>query len=235
MENYIYNLINASSALSLEEIVMRIGFATIVALAIYISYKFTHIGSVYSEKFNITLITLTVLTTTVMVVIGNNVALSLGMVGALSIIRFRTSIKDSRDTIYIFWTIIVGICCGVGDFLVATIGSSIVFIIFLLLGRVKSNNRMLIIIKADRNQESAIRNSVFKYFVKVATLKASNSTQDKVEFIYEVSKNNFEASNKRERKLAVLENRDELTFLQQIYQLDNIDYVNVVVQNDEIA
>lgn len=96
MENYIYNLINASSALSLEEIVMRIGFATIVALAIYISYKFTHIGSVYSEKFNITLITLTVLTTTVMVVIGNNVALSLGMVGALSIIRFRTSIKDSR-------------------------------------------------------------------------------------------------------------------------------------------
>lgn len=94
---------------------------------------------------------------------------------------------------------------------------------------------MLIIIKADRNQESAIRNSVFKYFVKVAALKASNSTQDKVEFIYEVSKNNFEASNKRERKLAVLENRDELTFLQKIYQLDNIDYVNVVVQNDEIA
>lgn len=69
---------------------------------------------------------MTVLTTTVMTVIGNNIALSLGMVGALSIVRFRTAIKDSRDTVYIFWTVIVGICCGVGDYLVASAGSVLV-------------------------------------------------------------------------------------------------------------
>ncbi len=62
---------------------------------------------------------LAVLTGTVMIVIGNNIALSLGMVGALSIVRFRTAIKDSRDTMYLFWAIIVGICCGVGSFFVA--------------------------------------------------------------------------------------------------------------------
>ena len=96
-----------------------------------------------------------------MTVIGNNIALSLGMVGALSIIRFKTSIKDSRDTIYIFWTIIVGICCGVGDFTVASIGSSAVFIVLLLFGRVKNNSRMLLIIKASRQVDGEIRKAVF--------------------------------------------------------------------------
>ena len=81
---------------------------------------------------------LTVLTGTVMTVIGNNIALSLGMVGALSIVRFRTAIKDSRDSIYIFWTIIVGICCGVGDYMVAAIGSTVTFLVILMLGMIKT-------------------------------------------------------------------------------------------------
>ncbi|MFR6099324.1 MAG: DUF4956 domain-containing protein [Longibaculum sp.] len=59
--------------------------------------------------------------------------MSLGMVGALSIVRFRTAIKDSRDTTYIFWAIIVGICCGVGDYLVASVGTAVVFIVLLIL------------------------------------------------------------------------------------------------------
>ena len=69
--------------------------------------------------------------------VGNNIALSLGMVGALSIVRFRTAIKDSRDTLYIFWTVIVGICCGVGDYLVAAIGSAITFVVLLIFGLIK--------------------------------------------------------------------------------------------------
>ena len=77
-------------------------------------YYVAHAGTVYSRKFNVSLVVLTVLTSTVMTVIGNNIALSLGMVGALSIVRFRTAIKDSRDTVYIFWCIVAGIACGVG-------------------------------------------------------------------------------------------------------------------------
>ena len=90
---------------------------------------------------------LTVLTAMVMTVIGNNLALSLGMVGALSIVRFRTAIKDSRDTAYIFWTIIAGICCGAGDYLVAGIGSVIVFLIMVLFGRIRNDNRILLVIR----------------------------------------------------------------------------------------
>lgn len=69
---------------------------------IFLSYAISHRGTIYSRKFNASLVILAVLTGTVMTVIGNNIALSLGMVGALSIVRFRTAIKDSRDTVYIF-------------------------------------------------------------------------------------------------------------------------------------
>ena len=112
MKRYLYEIISNSGNLSTEDIIIRIVVAAALGGAIFLSYWITHSGTIYSRKFNITLLTLTILTATVMTVIGNNIALSLGMVGALSIIRFRTSIKDSRDTIYIFWTIIVGICCG---------------------------------------------------------------------------------------------------------------------------
>ena len=157
MREYLLEIIGNSGNLSAEDIVLRIAVAAGLGCAIYLSYWITHSGSIYSRKFNTTLLVLTVLTATVMTVIGNNVALSLGMVGALSIIRFRTSIKDSRDTVYIFWTIIVGICCGVGDYLVAGVGSAMVFLLLLLFGRVRSENRLLLIIRAGRDREDEIR------------------------------------------------------------------------------
>ena len=147
----------------------------------------SHRGTIYSKKFNVSLVVLTVLTSMVMTVIGNNVALSLGMVGALSIVRFRTAIKDSRDTVYIFWTIIVGICCGVGDFVVAGIGSAFVFILFLILGAIKNNNRMLVIIRGNRTKEAQIQAIMYKFFGAKAVLRVKNSTTESIEFIYEIT------------------------------------------------
>lgn len=143
MKEYIYKILTEPESLTIEQIGMQLLIATIIGFIIYASYYISHTGAVYSKKFNVSLVMLTILTSMVMTVIGNNVALSLGMVGALSIVRFRTAIKDSRDTAYIFWTIIVGICCGVGDFIVASIGSVAVFLIMLILGRIKNDNRAL--------------------------------------------------------------------------------------------
>lgn len=235
MEKYFYDLVNNPGTLSVEDIFLRIGVSIVIGIGIFISYRITHSGTVYSHKFNITLLTLTVLTTTVMTVIGNNIALSLGMVGALSIIRFRTSIKDSRDTIYIFWTIIIGICCGVGDFVVASVGSGAVFLLLLLFGRVKDNSRMLLIIKGSRFLESDIRKVVFEYFPKAPTLKVANSTNEKVELIYELNKKNLEAAQKKEANRAVIEKRTGNSILEKLYFLGEIDYVNMVVQSDEIS
>ena len=109
MSSYLADLIRQVEVLNVEEIAGQILVAAALGFVIYLSYFLAHAGTVYSRKFNVSLVTLTVLTTVVMTAIGNNVALSLGMVGALSIVRFRTAIKDSRDTVYIFWAIVAGL------------------------------------------------------------------------------------------------------------------------------
>ena len=160
----------------------------------------------------------------VMIVIGNNIALSLGMVGALSIVRFRTAIKDSRDTIYIFWTIIIGICCGVGDFLVASLGTAVIFFAFLIVGAIKNDNRMLLIIRSNRVNELNIEAIVFKCYNKRAVLRVKNTTLDKIEFIFEISRKLYDNASKK-----------EINITDELYKLSGMEYVNIVEQNDEIG
>ncbi len=102
MRKALLELFENTGDLEFEAILLRMVVATVIAFFIFLSYKISHEGTIYSKKFNVSLMVLTVITTAVMIVIGNNIALSLGMVGALSIVRFRTAIKDSRDTVYIF-------------------------------------------------------------------------------------------------------------------------------------
>ena len=197
MREYLLNLLDQGKSLSVEEICVYIAMAAVLGLVIYLSYWITHAGTIYSRKFNVSLIMLTVLTCTVMLVIGNNVALSLGMVGALSIVRYRTAIKDSRDTAYIFWAIIAGICCGAGDYLIAAIGSAVVFVILLLLGRIRSDTRRLLIIRGARNTERSIEAVVFEFFSGKANLRVKNTTNDWVEFIYELTSRQIDAAAKK--------------------------------------
>ena len=225
MRSQIFNLIKEQSALSWEQIAANILVSGILGFLIFISYMISHRGTIYSKKFNVSLIVLTVLTSMVMTVIGNNVALSLGMVGALSIVRFRTAIKDSRDTVYIFWTIIVGICCGVGDFVVAGIGSGFVFILFLILGAIKNNNRMLVIIRGSRTKEAQIQAVMYKFFGAKAVLRVKNSTTESIEFIYEITA----------KLLSQAERKNNIGICDEIYKIGNIEYVNTVMQNDEIS
>ena len=224
MREYMQNLLTESGTLNPEDIVIRILAAAIFSIAIYLSYWYTHVGTTYSKKFNVSLVTLTILTGTVMTVIGNNIALSLGMVGALSIVRFRTAIKDSRDTTYIFWAIIVGICCGVGDYLVAAVGSAVVFVVLLILGRVRNENRMLIIIRGSKSLSTEIEGVMFQYFEGKALLKVKNTSFESCEFIYEMPRSVYELVYKR-----------EMDITDKLYSLDSIEYVNVVAQSDEIT
>ena len=225
MRSQIFNLIKDQSSLSWEQIAANILVSGILGFLIFISYMISHRGTIYSKKFNVSLVVLTVLTSMVMTVIGNNVALSLGMVGALSIVRFRTAIKDSRDTVYIFWTIIVGICCGVGDFIVAGIGSAFVFILFLILGAIKNNNRMLVIIRGNRTKEAQIQAVMYKFFGAKAVLRVKNSTTESIEFIYEITA----------KLLSQAERKNNIGICDEIYKIGNIEYVNTVMQNDEVS
>ena len=146
------------------------------------------------------------------------------MVGALSIVRFRTALKDSRDTAYVFWAVIVGICCGVGDYKVAAIGSVITLLLLMLLGRIKNDNRMLLIIRGARTTEKKVEALIFSYFERKANLRVKNTTETTVEFIYEISRKMLEDSAKHEKSIT-----------DALYEIGNMEYVNLVAQNDEIG
>ncbi len=224
MKDKVLELFAGQNNLTWQVILMNILFSAFLGTVIYLSYYLTHRGTIYSKKFNVSLVVLTVLTGTVMTVIGNNLALSLGMVGALSIVRFRTAIKDARDTMYIFWAIIVGICCGVSDFLVSSIGSTVVFLVLFIFHSVKNDKRMLLIIRAKRELQDPIQAAVFKLFDRKAILRVRNTTRERVEIIYEISS-----------ELLQYAERGKHSVCDKIYELGEIEYVNIVMQNDEIS
>ena len=121
MKDKLFELFETNGELQIGTVALHISMAAVLGFLIFVSYYITHRGTIYSKKFNASLVVLTVLTGTVMTVIGNNIALSLGMVGALSIVRFRTAIKDPMDLMFLFWSISVGIICGAGLAQVAVI------------------------------------------------------------------------------------------------------------------
>lgn len=229
MKQLLLELFEESGSLDPQAILLRLVMAVVIGAFIFLSYRLSHEGSIYSRKFNVSLVAMTVITTTVMVVIGNNIALSLGMVGALSIVRFRTAIKDSRDTIYIFWTIVVGICCGAGDFWVAGVGSAFTFLVLLLFGRVKNDDRLLLIIRSARVNEEKIEALVFQYYSRKANLRVKNTTETTVEFIYELSRRTADRAAKASKGGA----RKSIT--DALYEIGSIEYCNIVTQNDEIS
>ena len=224
MKQMIFQLLKEQGDLSMEQIVTRIGAAVLLGVVIFVSYYISHRGTIYSRKFNVSLVVLAVLTGTVMIVIGNNIALSLGMVGALSIVRFRTAIKDSRDTMYIFWSIIVGICCGVGSYFVAAAGSTAAFLVLLFFGAIKNDNRILVIIRGARRTESGVEALVFQAFERKARLRVKNTTPDSIELIYEISEKILNKARKKNPNLS-----------DDFYAIEQIEYVNFVMQNDEIS
>lgn len=227
MKDQIYQLFEQSMAAgpSLEDLLLRTGAAVVLGFVIFLSYWLSHSGTIYSQKFNVNLVVLTVLTASVMTVISNNIALSLGMVGALSIVRFRTALKDARDTTYVFWAIICGICAGVGQFIAAGVGSAAVFVVLLVLGRIRNDVRTLVVIRASRNATLGIEGIIFDYFGASAQMRVKNTTPETVELIYEVRRSDLDrAQQSKERPLVDV-----------LYEVAGVEYVNIVAQSDEIG
>lgn len=219
----IYYLNNSSGSLSIQEIIINFIAAIIIGFIIFLSYRFSHSGAVYSAKFNVSLWMMTLVTTLVMCVIGNNIALSLGMVGALSIVRFRTAIKDPRDTAYIFWTIAAGVCCGISDFMIAGIGSAVIFCLMLIIGNVNNNERYLVIIRGDFADDTSVEEIMNDHYKEKAKLRVKNSSRQDVEYIYEIS-----------TKL-LRDNGGSKAISDKLYQIGTVNNVNIVCQNDEIS
>ncbi len=215
-------LVTNTGALTLEDILLNFLVAGVISAVIYLSYLISHSGAAYSARFNVSLVMLTLVTTLVMNVIGNNIALSLGMVGALSIVRFRTAIKDPRDTAYIFWGIAAGICCGVSEYLIAGVGTAVIFGWMLIFGFVKSNERYLIILRGEPAGGENVERLIDDKFGGKARMRVRNTSAGCTEYIYEVSEKQLNRAKK---------SGDVAEFFLSNAKLDT---VNIVCQNDEI-
>ncbi|MBE5849650.1 MAG: DUF4956 domain-containing protein [Lachnospiraceae bacterium] len=126
----------ASVELSAKQIVIVIFFALLIGLYIYATYRFLTKKTFYSKNFNISLVLMSVITAAVILTVQSSVVISLGMVGALSIVRFRTAVKDPMDLAFLFWAISAGIICGAGLVEIAIILSVVATIVIFALDRI---------------------------------------------------------------------------------------------------
>lgn len=187
MRQQILNLFTQPRDMSWEEILFNIVLAAVLGFFIFLSYAISHRGTIYSRKFNASLVILAVLTGTVMTVIGNNIALSLGMVGALSIVRFRTAIKEPMDLMFLFWSISVGIICGAGLAQVAVILSVVMTLGILILDRLPvARAPMIFVVNADNfDAEDAVVETVRKY-AKHYRIKSRNLAENSLDLVLEL-------------------------------------------------
>ena len=164
---------------TVADVALAMVFAVVISLFIFWVYKKTFTGIMYSPGFSLTLIGLCLVTTLVILAVTSNVVLSLGMVGALSIVRFRAAIKDPMEIVFLFWSIAAGIVIGAGMIPLAVIGSVIIGIILVLFSSSKFHKTPYILIvdcadeRAEENAMNIISKSVDKYVVKSKSVNAS--------------------------------------------------------------
>ena len=175
------------TSISILDIAISLILAFGLGVFIFFIYKKTFSGVMYSSSFALTLIALTMITTVVILAVSSNVVLSLGMVGGLSIVRFRTAIKEPSDIAFLFWAIAVGIVLAAGMIPLAIIGSVIIGIIILIFANKKSSDNPYIIVINCADHDSEIRAKEFlAEQVSRAVIKSKSAQKGAIELNYEI-------------------------------------------------
>lgn len=158
------SFLEKASSFSIVDVVVAMGIAFAIGLFIFLIYKKTFKGVMYSESFGTSLIAMTLVTTLIILAITSNVVLSLGMVGALSIVRFRTAVKEPMDIAFLFWAISGGIVVGAGLIPLAVLGSAFIGIIIMMFVNRKSTDNPYILVISCQGDDS--ENNALQYIRK---------------------------------------------------------------------
>ncbi len=167
-------------------VVISLALALVIGLYIFFIYKKSFSGVMYSRNFNVSLILITLVTTLVLMLISTNITLTLGMVGALSIVRFRTAIKDPIDTAFMFWAVGEGLALGVGFFDAAIIGGVVIGIFVLLLSAFKVRSAMPYLLVLHYSEAA---NGPIKQMIKQlpgARIRSKTAQRDGIELTLEL-------------------------------------------------
>lgn len=179
---------------SVLDTLIALALSFVLGLFIYLVYKRTYKGVMYSASFGVSLLAMSMITTLVILAVTANIVLSLGMVGALSIVRFRTAIKEPMDIAFLFWAIGAGIVLGAGLIPLAIIGSIIIGIVILLFANFKSASAMpyILVVNCSYQIEPTV-NAVIKQNSAKYLLKAKTVTKSGLELTYEIRLKDKEA------------------------------------------
>lgn len=196
---------------NIPSILVALAAALVLGILIFLVYRRFYTGVIYSRTFAVTLVGMTVLTCMVTLAISTNVVISLGMVGALSIVRFRTAVKDPMDLLYLFWAITTGITSGAGMYVLALIAAAIMILMIILFYSRQQRGRIYIAVihySGDEAGDEVIRCfGKRKYFIKSKTMR-KEKTEMAVEIFCKQADMDFM------EKIRAIEHVDDVTLIQ---------------------
>lgn len=207
-----------SGDISVAHTAMVLGISCMLACYIYVVYRLITKKTFYSKSFNIALAVIAVVTAAIILAVQSSIVISLGMVGALSIVRFRTAVKEPMDLCFLFWSIAVGICCGARVMEVAIILSALLTVLVVILDRLPVGRAPMILILnlKDLGKEPEIMNVVKKYS-RYFKVKSRNVSSVKCNLIVEVRV------------------KEEYEMVQEIAGMEGIDSVSLVSHDGEVT
>lgn len=173
--------------ISTTQIVLILGVTLAIALYIFFIYRVLNRKNFYNKNFNISLVALAVITVAIIITIQSSIVVSLGMVGALSIVRFRTAIKDPMDLVFLFWSLAIGIICGVGLFEVAIISSVVTTVVIFVLDWIPvSKVPVLLVVQAISKEVEKEVLEIVEKDTKYYKVKSRNFSKGKFNMIVEI-------------------------------------------------
>lgn len=181
------NFLENINSVSVLDMVLALVLAFCIGMFIFLIYKKTFAGVMYSSNFGVTLVALTMISTLVILAVTSNVVLSLGMVGALSIVRFRTAIKEPLDIAFLFWSIAVGIVLAAGMIVLAVFGSVIIGTVLLIFANKKSHfNPYMVVICCESHDSELAATGFLEKQVKGLVVKGKTARKGSVELNIEI-------------------------------------------------
>lgn len=208
----------SSNNISSKEMLFVFLISLVLALFIFYIYRLLTRKTFYNKSFNISLVALTLITAAVILTIQSSIVVSLGMVGALSIVRFRTAIKDPMDLIFLFWSISVGIICGARLYIIAVILCLIVSIVLFLLDKAPVVNAptILVVNSSNTDIEDTIISTIDKY-VSSYKIKSRSMTVNQLDMVIEIRA------------------KDEKNLIKSITAIDGVTSASLLTNDGEVT
>lgn len=204
---------------SITSVAVTIAVTAALGIYIYLVYRLVSRKAFYSKSFNISLVALAMITAAIILAIQSSVVISLGMVGALSIVRFRTAVKDPMDLVFLFWSISVGIICGAGLYGMALMLSLCVTIVVLLLDYFPTVSApLLLVLNAGNGDIEEEVMGIVSQYARYYHIKSRNLTKNGMDMVVEL----------RVRK-------DEADMLREIHKLSGVDSVSLLSHDGEAS